>query len=246
MKLTEMTEHRPYPLASGPWVMRQTWTDLAFLHWAMPVEQLRALMPSSLPLDTFEGEAWLGIVPFKMEYVSLRGFPSVPLLSFFPELNARTYVTVNGKPGVYFFSLEAGNPIAVWLARHWFYLPYYNAEMTTNRDGETIYYDSLRTHRGSPAARFKAKYRATSGVQLAAAGSLEHWFTERYCLYTTDPRGELLRGEIHHRQWPLQTGEVEIETNTLVEHLGFRLSAQPRYCHVVRTIKMVAWNLRRV
>ncbi|MBX3083995.1 MAG: DUF2071 domain-containing protein [Anaerolineae bacterium] len=241
-----MTAHRPYPLVTGPWIMRQTWSDLAFLHWSLPVEQMRALVPASLPLDTFEGEAWLGIVPFKMEYVSLRGCPNVPKLSFFPELNVRTYVKVGGKPGVYFFSLDAGNPIAVSLARRWFRLPYYHADMATHRDGNTVYYDSRRTHRGAPPAAFKAHCHATSGVEIAAPGSLEHWLTERYCLYTTDPHGAVLRGEIHHQQWPLQTGEVDIEANTLVEPLGLTLSKQPRWCHVVHTIKMVAWNLRRV
>ena len=246
MKLTDLTAHRPYPLPTGAWVMRQTWSDLAFLHWSVPVEQIRALVPSSLPLDTYQGEAWLGIVPFKMEYVAPRGFPSVPLLSFFPELNVRTYVTVGGKPGVYFFSLDAGNPIAVSLARRWFRLPYYHADMMTHRDGSTVAYDSRRIHRGASPATFKARYHATGDVKLAVAGSLENWFTERYCLYTTDQHGAVLRGEIHHPQWPLQTGEVEIETNTLTEPLGIMLNQHPHWCHVVRTIKMVAWNLRRV
>ena len=245
-KLTDITTHRPYPLPNGAWVMRQTWSDLAFLHWTVPVQQLRALVPASLELDTYDGEAWLGIVPFKMEYVSLRGCPNVPYLSFFPELNVRTYVTVQGKPGVFFFSLDAGNPIAVSLARRWFHLPYFNARLTLRYDGDTIHYDSQRTHRDAPAARLKARYRATTDVYLAQAGSLEQWLTERYCLYTTDQQGDLLRGEIHHVQWPLQRGEVEIEENTMVDHLGFTLSKTPTWCHIVRTIKMVAWNIRRV
>lgn len=246
MKLTDLTAHRPYPKPDGAWVMRQTWSDLAFLHWPVPPSQLRTLIPATLPLDTYDGEAWLGVVPFKMEYVSLRGCPNVPYLSFFPELNVRTYVTLNGKPGVYFFSLDAGNPIAVQLARSWFHLPYFNAHMTTRRDGDTVYYDSQRTHRNAPATNLKAHYRPTSAVYLAQAGSLEHWLTERYCLYTTDSRGNMLRGEIHHPPWPLQKGEVEIEENTMAAHLGFDLSRAPTWCHVVRTIKMVAWNIRPV
>src|SRR5688500_17381600 len=121
--LTKLIEHRPYPLPSRPWIMTMTWHDLLFAHWRVDGDTLRALVPSALPLDLFDGEAWLAIVPFRMTQVSGRGLPDLPFVSAFCELNVRTYVVVDGKPGVFFFSLDAASAIAVWGARTFFHLP---------------------------------------------------------------------------------------------------------------------------
>src|SRR5579883_2963608 len=141
-------DHRDYPLPDGPWVMTQIWHELLFAHWPLAPASLRPLIPSLLDLDTFEGEAWLGVVPFRMSHVRPRGIPPIEGLSSFPELNVRTYVSARGLPGVYFFSLDAGNPVAVAIARSLFHLPYFNARMQCEQVDDAIHYTSHRTHRG--------------------------------------------------------------------------------------------------
>lgn len=142
-------EHRPYPLPKGPWAISMSWHDLLFMHWPVPVEALRPHVPPALTLDTFDGSAaWLAVVPFRMSGVRPHFLPAVPALSNFPELNLRTYVTHAGKPGIWFFSLDAHNKVAVRLARATFGLPYFDADMAFERGGDTVHYRSVRTHRG--------------------------------------------------------------------------------------------------
>jgi uncharacterized protein YqjF (DUF2071 family) len=245
-------EHRNYPLPRGPWVMRQTWRNLLFAHWPIPAAALRALVPQALDLDTFGGEAWLGVVPFAMQDVHPRGTPSVPWLSHFPELNVRTYVRMVEKgvtkPGVYFFSLEAANAVAVALARRFFLLPYYHAAMRTWAGKEGwIEYRSGRPHRGAPPAAFAGRYRPVGPVYLSAAGGLDEWLTERYALYTVDGRGRPYIGEIHHVRWPLQAAEAEVEGADLVgASAALALPPVAPLVHFVRRIDMAAWALRRL
>ena len=130
-EILRTVNHREYPIATGPWVMSQVWLELLFAHWPVKPDVLRSLIPPVFEIDTFEREAWVGVVPFRMRDIHPRGLPSVQGISHFPELNVRTYVTVDGKPGVYFFSLDAGNALAVAIARSVFHLPYFNAHMTT-------------------------------------------------------------------------------------------------------------------
>jgi len=119
--------------------MRQKWHDLLFMHWRIPPQTLRPLIPPALDLDIFEGSAWLGIVPFRMTGVRLRATPSIPGLSAFPELNVRTYIVAGGKPGVWFFSLDAASALAVATARAWFHLPYFRARMSLTARGDEIH-----------------------------------------------------------------------------------------------------------
>ena len=116
--------HRPWPVPQKPWVMRQVWHDLVFAHWPVSVDQLRPLIPPGLQIDTYDGQAWIGVVPFRMSGIRPRLLPAVPWLSAFPELNVRTYVVADDKPGVWFFSLEAANLVAVTIARWWYCLLY--------------------------------------------------------------------------------------------------------------------------
>src|SRR5262245_56236534 len=146
--------HRPWPLPSRPWVMAMQWHELLFMHWPMPPAVLQTLLPPALALDTFDGVAWLGITPFRMAGSRPRFVQPLPWLSAFPELNVRTHVTAEGKPGVWFFSLDASNPLAVRGARTVFHLPYYDAAMTAKRDGSVMRYTSMRTHQGAPSAAF--------------------------------------------------------------------------------------------
>ncbi|MCA1668776.1 MAG: DUF2071 domain-containing protein [Thermomicrobia bacterium] len=238
------------PPPSGPWVMRQTWRDLLFGHWPVPVEMLRPLIPASLAVDTFDGAAWVGVVPFHMTGVRLRGTPFSPVAGTFPELNVRTYVAPQGptdkKPGVWFFCLDAGSPVAVAVARRWFHLPYFNARMSVIADGEQTRYTSQRAHRGASPAAFAATYGPTGPIALSEPGTLAHWLTERYCLYTTDRRGRLCRGDIHHHQWPLQSADASITLNTIAAAHGITLPERAPLLHFARRLDVRCWRIRRV
>lgn len=223
--------------------MAQTWHDLLFAHW--PVEQLllRSLVPPELPLDTFDGQCWIAVAPFRMTGIRARGLPPMPGTSRFPELNVRTYVTYQGKPGVYFFSLDAGNLMAVWAARRFYHLPYFRAEMFTTQRGEEIIYRSRRRTRRSSPAELCAVYRPIAPVKLRERGSLEHWLTERYCLYTVDS-GRIHRAEIHHAPWPLQDAEAEIELNTMATAAGISLPSVAPLLHFAKKLNVIIWPLR--
>jgi hypothetical protein len=203
---------------------------------------MRQLIPAGLHLDTYDGRAWVGVVPFRMSGVRARWLPPISGLAAFPELNVRTYVTDGAKPGVYFFSLDAGNPVAVAAARRWFHLPYFNALM--QQRGET--YVSIRTHRNAPAAWFSARYWPTGAPFNAAPGSLEHWLTERYCLYTSDRRGHIYRGDIHHQPWPLQPAAADIRHNRMTQPHGIHLPDIPPLLHFARRLHVQIWPLKRL
>jgi uncharacterized protein YqjF (DUF2071 family) len=207
--VTSETAHRPWPLPEGPWANAQTWVDLAFLHWRVDADELRRAVGRSVELDTFEGDAWLGVTPFVLRDFRLRGLPPVPRLSTFPELNVRTYVTVDDRPGIWFFTLEAASSLAVEGAKRLYKLPYHRAQMTCTRSGERVRYESAR-----PGAAFSGSYRGTGDLFRAEPGTLEHFLTERYCLYTEDG-GRGYRAEIHHPPWDLQHGEATIDLNTV-------------------------------
>jgi len=239
-------DHRPWPLPNRPWLMAQTWHNLLFAHWPLPPELIAPLIPPPLTVDTFDGQAWIGVVPFRMTGVRPRWITSVPWLSAFPELNVRTYVNYQEKPGVWFFSLEAPNPIAVWLARRFFHLPYMNAHMTCHNSGETIEYHSERTHHGENPAVFIGKYRPIGAEYRSQPGSLDHWLTERYCLYTCDSRKHLYRGEIHHRPWPLHRAEAEITRNTMALSHNIILPEMPPLLHYIYRLDVAVWLLTRL
>jgi uncharacterized protein YqjF (DUF2071 family) len=221
--------------------MKQTWHDLLFAHWALPSAAIRPLVPAQLTLDTFESECWVGVAPFHMSGIRARGLPPFPALSSFPELNVRTYVTYGGKPGVYFFSLDAASLPAVWAARTFYHLPYFYAAMKVKEREGSIYYSSRR-YRGD--AELRGSYRSIGEVRLSRRGSLEHWLTERYCLYTT--QGEAVyRGEIHHRPWPLRDAEAEFEALTVAACAGIILPATKPVLHFARRLEVLIWPLRR-
>jgi uncharacterized protein len=242
------TAHRPYPPPMSPWVMAQTWNQLLFMHWPIPVADLRPLVPAALELDTFDGQAWIGVVPFYMSYVHPRFLPSLPWLSFFPELNVRTYVKFNDKPGIYFFSLDAGNPIAVFLARRFFFLPYFNADMSIQKENGWIHYRSHRTHSGAPSAELEIRYRPTGTPIDHPNGTLDYWLTERYCLYTVVKETKVYRGEIHHGPWPLVSADAEIKTNTMVSAVSstLRLPDSAPLLHYSEHQHMLCWMIARV
>jgi uncharacterized protein YqjF (DUF2071 family) len=216
--------------------------NLAFIHWRVDAAALRPLLPDGLDLEEFDGSAWLGLVPFRM-MIRPRFCPPVPGLSYFPELNVRTYVTVEDKPGVWFFSLDAANAAAVWGARRFFHLPYYRARMRCRPSGAGIEYESERE---GGHASFEGRYGPVGDVYAATPGSLDHWLTERYCLYAADADGAIYRGDIHHAPWPLQRGELKCTQQTMFEPIGVRVSDEPALLHFVRRIDVVIWHLERL
>ncbi|MHB0958507.1 MAG: YqjF family protein [Pirellulaceae bacterium] len=222
------------------------WLDLAFLHWAVDPNVLTSRLPTGLSLDTYEDRAWLGITPFRMSGTRPRLVPPVPLVSSFPELNVRTYVVKDNKPGVWFLSLDAANTLAVLGARWLYDLPYHRARMSCVRRGDWIHYESERRERGKCAAKFVGRYRPLGSAYHASPGSLDHWLTERYCLYTVDSKGKLQRGEIHHAPWLLQRAEAEIEINSMAHASGIAMPDEPPLVHFSQCQEVVAWYLESV
>lgn len=237
--------HRPWPLPAGPWVMTQSWHDLLFAHWPVDTEKLRALIPERLEIDTFDGHAWLAVVPFRMTNVRLRGTPAIPWLSAFSELNVRTYVVCDGKPGVWFFSLDAGNALAVAIARTWFHLPYFRARVKCSEGNDWIEYTSQRHHSGVAPAALQGRYRPAAAEFIPQKGTIEYFLTERYCLYVLDCSRRLFRGEIHHRPWPLQQAKAELARNSMAEPIGIRLGPPP-LLHFARRQDVLVWPPSRV
>lgn len=214
----------------------------------MPVSAVRPLIPAGLKIQEFDGSAWIGAVPFRMSGVMYRPLPDLPWISAFPELNLRTYVECDGKPGVWFFSLDATNPLAVWAARRFFHLPYFQAAIDIKAvDGTDssrgFSYSSVRRE---GAVTFRARYRPTSDVFTATAGSLESFLTERYCLYAQAPTGQLLRSEVHHPQWSLQHAEADIDHNDLHLPLGLTLQGPPQTLHFSKQLDVIIWSPEEV
>jgi hypothetical protein len=223
---------------------RMTWHELCFLHWRLEPDVLAPLLPDGLEPDTFDGAAWIGVVPFRMTGVHPRVIPRRNASAEFNELNVRTYVTVDGKPGVWFFSLDANDAIIVRFARLAFGLPYLDARIEVERDGDTIDYRSRRTHLGAGLAELKVRYGPAGVPETSVPGSLEHFLTERYCLYSSRA-GRIFRQEINHGPWPLQPAEAAIELCTMTQPLGIELGPKP-VAHYASELEVVAWLPSRV
>ncbi|MFL5319302.1 MAG: YqjF family protein [Myxococcaceae bacterium] len=244
----EMHPNRQFPPPRAPPLMHMRWKSLLFMHWRLDPEQLRPHVPSSLTLETFDGSAWLGIVPFLM--TETYGMPEAPIKGAlskamgayqFPELNVRTYVSVGGKPGVFFFSLDAASRSAVRLARTGFRLAYFDARMELLDESNAVHFKSERTDpRGAPAS-FHARYRPIGEVKPPEPGTLESFLTDRYALYTT-VLDRPLRAHIHHAPWPLQRAEVDVAALSMTPFLPrVTLSAKDALCHYAADQEVVAW-----
>jgi uncharacterized protein YqjF (DUF2071 family) len=242
--------HRPYELPVGRWRMRQRWSDLLFAHWPIPVGGMAHLLPAGLEVDTFDGVAWVGVVPFWMDQVQTRVTGehciTIPGTAAFCELNLRTYVRskTSGLPGVYFFSLDAASALAVIGARTLFHLPYFFASMHRQIEPDgTIDYTSRRLLTGR-SVRFQARYRGLGKIATPGSdGTLEHFLTERYCLFT-HRAGRVIVGHIHHLPWPLEAAEAEISINELPAAHGITLANQPPVLHFARELHVYIWSTR--
>lgn len=231
------TEHRPWPVPAGRWCWEQAWCDLLFMHYAAEPAALARLLPPGLQLDLHDGQAWIGIVPFRMEGVTRRGWPAPAWLCDFAEINVRTYVTHQGKPGVWFLSLDVINPLVAGFARTFFHLPYKRARIGLETTPEGLRYTVRRG-----GHRFEAVYSGGDPAS-AAPGSFAEWATERYCLYTVSPGGRVLRAEVQHPKWPLQQAKLALTTNTMSP---VELGAQHPQVFFSRRVDVAIWPLAPV
>ncbi|MEI7684224.1 MAG: DUF2071 domain-containing protein [Planctomycetota bacterium] len=238
-------DHRPWPLPAGPWRWRQNWYDLLFAHWPVPAAELRRLVPDGLTIQEFGGTSWVGVVPFRMTGVMLRPLPDIPGISAFPELNLRLYVERDGKPGVWFLSLDASNSLAVWAARRFFHLPYEHARIDFQRSPNEFRFRSERKAANPPVA-IESTYRPISDPAPAVPGSLEAFLVERYCLYARSPAGVLYRSQVHHAPWPLQRAEGTVHAEELLAPHGLTLPDTAPLLHFSRGVEVVVWPLEKV
>lgn len=229
----EDTDHRPWEPPARSWFMGQTWERLLFAHWPVEPHRLERVVPPQLPLDVVDGQAWIAVTPFVVKGLRVRGVAPTPVLSSFPEINVRTYVTVDGQPGIYFFSLDTSSRFAVQTARRIYRVPYFHARQRFDRST----FESSR-----PGAEFRARYRGVGEAAPPEPGSIEHFLTERYCLYTLDVDQCVLRGEIHHPPWQLQAAEAELELNTMGDQIGVDLEGTP-LLHYAERQDVVFWQL---
>ena len=229
-----------------PWIGRFTWRDLLFAHWPVPARELRPNVPARMGIEEFDGTAWLGVVPFLMTDMRVRGLPPLPGLSRTLEINVRTYVSVDGASGVYFFSLDAASWPAIIGARLTYHLNYLHARMSLRQDRGRIRYESRRIHRGVAPAEFRGTYEPAGAPFLSKPGSLEQWLTERYALFAADRRGRVFRGDIQHARWPLQTATAEFECNEMTGQLGVALPAHKPLLHYAGVLDVLVWPPRAV
>lgn len=249
--------------------MHQNWGKLLFMHWPIAATDLRPLIPAPLSIDTFEGSAWIGVVPFTMWGIRASFLPPIPGTSAFHELNVRTYVHFNGVPGVWFLSLDAAHRLAVWGARTFYRLPYFNAEMQLKQSGDRIVYSSTRRDEMTyakffdvdqagfesdftserfcnlPPARFDGSWNICEPRTEAAPGSIEFFLTERYCLYTFHRR-QIHQSRIYHDPWPLRTATIETYESSMIESLGLPAPEGSPLLHYAESIAVDIWPLKRV
>jgi len=225
-------------------LLEMRWADVLFAHWPVAPGLVEATLPDDLDADTYDGDAYLGVVGFRMESIRPRG---VPVGLSFPELNLRTYVSGSEGGGVYFYNLDADDRIGVPLARGLFRLPYYRAAMRiADRGDGALRVRSRRAHRGATSARFDATYRPTGEADPVAPGSLDAFLTERYRFYTESDGGRLYRGAIEHPPWELSDATLTVRENTLFEANGFdRPGGEPRVRYSPG-LDVTAGRIRRV
>jgi uncharacterized protein YqjF (DUF2071 family) len=229
----------------GQPLMHQTWGKLLFMHWRIDERELRQIIPEQLEIDTFDGTAWIGIVPFTMwDIRALPPYmPAVPGFSSAHELNVRTYVHYNGVPGVWFFSLDCNSTAAVIGARTFYHLPYYNADIELAQVGPMIDYSLARID--EPRASFKASWMIGEAIPFTHPESLDFFLTERYCLYS-ESEGDLYRARIFHQPWPLQKASINSYESTMIEVLGVKAFNDKPLLHYTEAIEVDVWGIRKV
>ena len=240
------TSQRPRPLPTGRWAMTQRWNDLLFVHWRVPASTVSPLLPEGLQPDTFQGSAWIGLVPLWMDRFVFRGLPSIPGARSFPELHLRTYVhdQHTGTPGIYNFSVDIGSLLAAAVVRFIFRMPCNWAEMRLSQRTEREFAFYSRRLFASKPVIFSARYRGLGPARRLAeinAGSLEFFLTERYCLFAKNHSGQAVRSNIHTVVSPLEDAEAEIERNDLPGVMGISIPEQEPVLHYTRRLAVYVW-----
>src|SRR2546425_2766313 len=234
-----VNDHRPWPRPDAPWLLAQEWHHVLFLHWPVDAGALRPLVPEPLEIETREGSAWITVLPFAMRRLRLRGLPALPSLSSFPQLNVRTYVTLDDRPGVFLLRVAVGSFLAATFARRLFHLPYEWARVTLRKEGDAWLFTcrpraGQQTGAGARAISFAVRYRPEGSAFDPAHGSLEHWLSERFCYYAAGPDGRIDRGEIDHPPWSLQRARVDILESVWPEASGIESGGAPALAYYSR------------
>ena len=233
---------------NGPALMYQSWNDLLFLHWTVEANTIQKMLPKGLFVDSFQGSAFVGVVPFFMKNIRFRGTPAVPWVSNFLELNLRTYVfDQTGRPGVWFFSLDCNQPLAVWAARALFHLPYQHASMRARfSDRSSIEATSIRRSQRKTNKLSRFDYSYGSDRSSALQDSLEFFLVERYFLFASNRKGIILSGQVHHKPYPLCDVEVRGFETDLFQLNDLPFAMRP-FDHAVgsRGVDVEVFPLRR-
>jgi uncharacterized protein len=240
------TSHKPRLLPAGRWAITQRWNDLLFAHWPLPPAAVSALLPPWLEPDTFQGSAWLGVVPFWLDRIKLRGVPAIPGARGFPDLNLRTYVCdrYTGAPGVYCFSFDASNLLAIAIARAFYHLPYYWAEMRFQQRAEREFAFYSRRRLTARPVIFEARYRGLGPTRKLAevrSGTLESFLIERTCLFSTNRAGQPIRAHLRYVPGPLEEAEAEFGRNDLAMSIGIQLPDQEPVLYYSRRLAVYIW-----
>jgi len=233
------------PNQKRKWIMTQTWEHLLFANWPVPADAIRRLIPEELEVDTYDGQAWISVIPFLMSGIRLRVCPVIPYTSTFTEINVRTYVKSKTQAGVFFLTLDASNPLVTRIAKAWYRLPYYHAKMSFQQQREQIEFRSSRM--GFVPADFYGRYRPVDKCFHPREGTIEHWLTERYIHYCKcAATSQVFHGEVFHQPWKLQEAKAEIDINTMTQNLNITLSNQPTLVYYSRGVEALIWPSKRL
>lgn len=245
MDMMKKQDHRSWPVPSKNWIMRQTWRNVFFAHWPVLPERLRPSIPSTLEIDTYQQMAWIGVVLFEIEGIYFRGLSPISVVHKFPEVNLRTYVQHKGKPGVFFLSLDVGNWASLVISKRWYHLPYRNAKISYRKEGSTFHCQSVRKGKSTIPITMKGSFTPNSESYYPEEGTIDHWLTERYCLYSLDRRGNIYCGDIHHKPWLLQKAQAVISDNTLPTPFGIDISEVEPILHFSKGMDTLFWNIKK-
>ncbi len=235
----------PFDDADLSWALAQEWHHVLFLHWPVDAAVLRALVPAPLDIETRDDRAYITVLPFAMRRLRPRGLPALPWLSSFPQLNIRTYVTLDGRPGVFLLRVAVGSRLAVTIARRLFGLPCERARLALRKEGEGWVF-ACRSRAGERLFMFSVRYRPEGPVFQPAPGSLEHWLTERFCYYAAGRDGRVGRGEIEHPPWSLQAARVNLTESVWPAAFGIESGGTPPLAFYSRRQEAFAWLPERV
>jgi len=232
--------HLPFPMPNRSFALSQEWRDLTFMHWKVDPKRLKPHLPDGLEIDFFQGDAYVGVIPFVMKNVRPKSLPSVPGISTFAEFNIRTYVVKDGQPGVFFLTLDAKSLMTCFYAPRAYGLAYRYAKAKVKKQGETLHWHSRRT---SDGVQLIGSSTPSGSIQTADSATLEHFLFERYCLYT-EHKGCLRRAYVYHQPWNFHEAEVNLETNSLLESYDMGLDVlAPDLVHYSKGLPVKTWSI---